>query len=409
MCTWRRLTVLLLVVFAPPAGARAQILPTGPITTAHGTVTVGGEVTATMGSRDNIAFFNYTDYEHNALRMFRVSLSGMWRPTGQLAFLTELRSEDAQRVIPYALYVRVRPWKDHALDIQAGRIPPVFGAFARRSYGADNALIGYPLAYQYLTSIRPDAVPFTADDLLAMRARGWRASYPIGVTAPGPGMPLVSAYRWDTGLQARVAAGQLEGAIALTNGTLSNPRVDDDNRGRQVSARVAWKPVVGLVVGASAARGAFLTTTLENVVASLSTRQVHTQRALGLDAEYSRAYWIVRGELIESRWDLPALAPPLIAGPVWARAGFIETRYRFTPRFFAAARADRLTFSLVRGQRRFAGRPTPWDAPVTRIEAGGGVYLQPNLTARLVAQRNWREAGLVRVRTFVSGQLSFWF
>src|SRR5258705_7992753 len=121
MCTWRRLTVLLLVVFAPPAGARAQQLPSGPITTAHGTVTVGGEATVTVGSRDNNAFFNYTDYEHNALRMFRVSLSGMWRPTGQLAFLTELRSEDAQRVIPYALYVRVRPWKDHALDIQAGR------------------------------------------------------------------------------------------------------------------------------------------------------------------------------------------------------------------------------------------------------------------------------------------------
>jgi hypothetical protein len=410
MCTWRRLTVLLLVVFALPAGAGAQILPTGPITTAHGTVTVGGEATVTVGSRDDIAFFNYTDYEHNALRMFRVSLSGMWRPDARLAFLTELRSEDAQQVIPYALYVRVRPWKDHALDIQAGRIPPVFGAFARRSYGADNPLIGYPLAYQYLTSIRTDAVPFTADDLLAMRARGWRANYQIGVTAPGPGVPLVSAYRWDTGVQARAAAGQFEGAIALTNGTLSNPRVADDNRGRQVSARVAWKPVVGMVIGASAARGQFLTTTLENVVAAVTgIGQAHTQRALGLDAEYSRAYWIVRGELIDSRWDLPALAPPLITGPLWARAGFVETRYRFTPRFFAAARADRLTFSLIRGQRRFAGQPTPWDAPVTRIEAGGGVYLQRNLTVRLVGQRNWREAGLIKNRTFVSGQLAFWF
>ncbi|HEX9366644.1 MAG TPA: hypothetical protein VF921_08450, partial [Vicinamibacterales bacterium] len=91
------------------------------------------------------------------------------------------------------------------------------------------------------------------------------------------------------------------------------------------------------------------------------------------------------------------------------RAGFVETRYRFTPRLFAAARADRLTFSRIRGQRRFAGQPTPWDAPVTRIEAGGGIYLERNLTLRVVAQRNWREAGLVRNRTYVSGQLSFWF
>ena len=408
MCTWRRLTALLIVICAP-AAARAQRLPEGPLTVARGTVTVGGEITVTAGSRDDIAFFNYTDYEHNALRMVRLSLSGMWRPATRLAFLTELRSEDAQRVIPYALYVRVRPWSTRAFDIQAGRIPPVFGAFARRSYGADNPLIGYPLAYQYLTSIRPDAVPFTADDLLAMRARGWRANYPVGVTAPGPGVPLVSAYRWDTGVQARATSARVEGAIAVTMGTLSNPRVDDDNRGRQVSGRVAWKPVVGLVLGASASRGQFLTATLENGLAALTTRQVHAQRALGFDAEYSRDSWIVRGEVIDSRWNLPDLSAPRIDAPLWARAAFVETRYRFTPRLFAAARADRLTFSSIRGQRLFAGQPTPWDAPVTRVEAGGGIYLQRNLTLRAVVQRNWRDAGRVKNRTFVSGQLSYWF
>jgi len=408
MCTWRRLAVLLFIA-GTPRGAQAQWLPEGPFTTARGTVTVAGEVTATFGSRDESAFFNYTDYEHNALRMFRLSLSGMWRPAARLAFLTELRSEDAQRVIPYAMYVRVRPWKGHALDVQAGRIPPVFGAFARRSYGADNPLIGYPLAYQYLTSVRPDAVPFTADDLLAMRARGWRASYPIGEKTPAPGVPLITAYRWDTGVQASATAGWFEGAIAVTSGTLSNPRVADDNEGRQVSGRVAVKPLVGLVIGASAAHGQFLTTTLEDGVANATGREGHPQRALGLDAEYSGGYWIVRGEVIDSRWRLPALGTPLIEEPVRALAGFVEARYRLTPRFFAAARADRLGFSLVRGQRRFAGQPTPWDAPVTRIEAGGGMYVQRNLTIRAVVQRNWRDAGQVRNRTYVSGQLAYWF
>src|SRR5258708_8292513 len=141
MCTWRRLTVLLLVVGTPPAGARAQWLPAGPITTARGTVTLGGDVTMTAGRRDTTAFFNYTDYEHNALRMFRVSLSAMWRPGPRLAFLTELRSEDTARVIPYALYVRVRPWKARAFDVQAGPIPPAFGALARRSYRRANPLV----------------------------------------------------------------------------------------------------------------------------------------------------------------------------------------------------------------------------------------------------------------------------
>jgi hypothetical protein len=397
MCTVRRLALLLLLLCLATAPARAQ-------------VTVSGEATATLGARDDIAFFNYTDYEHNALRMFRLSLSGMWRPAERLAFLTELRSEDAQRVIPYALYVRVRPWAGRRFDIQAGRIPPVFGAFGRRGYGAsENPLIGYPLAYQYLTSLRPNAIPASADDLLDMRARGWQASYPIGDTTEAPGVPLVSAYRWDTGVQAHGTLGRVDASVAVTTGTLSNPRVDDDNRGRQISGRAGWKPLIGLAIGVSAARGEFLTRALGDAVEPLLGRRAYGQRALGVDGEYSRDHWIVRGELIDSRWRLPVLGQPAIAMPLRATAAFVETRYRFTPRYFAAARVDRLTFSRIRGQVRFQGRPTPWDAPVTRIEAGGGVHLLRNLSARAVVQRNWRDAGRVRTRTFLSGQVAVWF
>src|SRR5437660_527842 len=62
---------------------------------------------------------------------------------------------------------------DLAFDIQLGRVPPTFGAFPRRAYSTDNPFIGYPLAYQYLTSLRADALPANADELLQMRARGW--------------------------------------------------------------------------------------------------------------------------------------------------------------------------------------------------------------------------------------------
>jgi hypothetical protein len=397
MCTVRRLALLLFVVCIDAAPVRAQ-------------VTVSGEATATLGTRDDDAFFNYTDYEHNALRMLRLSLSGMWRPVSRLAFLTELRSEDAHRMIPYALYVRVRPWSGRAFDIQAGRIPPVFGAFGRRTYGAaENPLIGYPLAYQYLTSLRPDAVPATADDLLEMRARGWRANYPIGAPNEAPGVPLVSAYRWDTGVQAHGVVGRVDASLAVTNGTLSNPRVGDDNRGRQVSGRVGWKPMPGLSLGASAARGEFLTRAIGDASEAMFGKRSSGQQALGVDAEYSRDHWIVRGELIDSRWQLPAFGQPGIDTPLRATAAFVETRYRVTPRYFVAARADRLTFSRIRGEFSFEGRPTPWDAPVTRIEVGGGVQLLRNLGGRAVVQRNWRAAGRVRTRTFLSGQLAVWF
>jgi len=386
-----------------------QVLPAGPIETARGTVTVSGEMTATAGAQDDSAFFNYTDYEHNALRMFRLSLSGMWRPSPRFAALTEIRSEDLQRVIPYALYVRVRPWANRAFDIQAGRIPPVFGTFARRSYGVDNPLIGFPLAYQYLTSMRPDAVPASADDLLLMRGRGWRANYPVGNPEPAPGVPVVSAYRWDTGVEARYAAERFEAAVSVTSGTLSNPRVQDDNDGRQIAGRVAWHPAVGLTLGASGARGAFVDRAIVNAYEEPLGPHPYDQEAIGVDGEYSRGYWIVRGEAIFSRWTVPTINMPFIDGPLGARTGYVEGRYRFGPRVFAAARVDALSFTRVTGQRVFDGKPTEWDAPVSRFEVGGGVNIQRNLTARAVVQHNWRDGGRVHQRTYVSAQLSYWF
>jgi hypothetical protein len=391
------------------ASAAAQTLPAGPLEFAGGTIAVSGEGSVSLGTRDDIAFFNYTDYEHNALRLVRLSLSARWRPAARLAVLTELRSENGEGIVPYALFVRARPFARIPFDVQAGRIPPVFGAFARRSYDArDNPLIGFPLAYQYLTSLRPDAIPASADDLLLMRARGWHAFYPVGSPTIAPGVPLVSAYRWDTGVEGSITTDAFEAAVSVTSGTLSNPRVRDNNGGKQIAGRVAWKPVLGLVLGASAARGEFLDRAISDAYEPLLGKQSYAQIAFGADGEYSRGHWVLRGELINSRWQLPALGMPLINGPVSATSGYVEGRYRFTPRFFGAARVGGLTFSRVTGDL-FGGVPTEWDAPVQRVEVGGGVYLQRNLTLRLAVQRNWRDGGRVERRTFVSVGLAYWF
>jgi predicted porin len=133
----------------------------------------------------------------------------------------------------------------------------------------------------------------------------------------------------------------------------------------------------------------------------------YVQRAVGVDAEYSRDYWVVRGEVVWSGWDMPFVASgesqELDALGMW-----VEGRYRLTPRLFVAARADRLSFSRVSGTL-FSGVPTTWDANVERLEFGGGWYVQRNLVARAVVQRNWRDGGRVLSRTYVSAQLAYWF
>jgi hypothetical protein len=361
---------------------------------------VGVELSAAVGPDDR-GFFNYTSYEDSTQRLARLSVTGEWRVADRLALLGELREENLGTPQVYALYARVRPWVDRAFDVQAGLIPPVFGAFSRRRYGSDNPLIGYPLAYQYLTSLRSDAVPGTAADLVLTRGAGWRVRYPFGWgnPEPEPGLPLVNALRWDTGVEVHFATGHVEAGLAVTQGTLCNPRVHDDNGGKQLSGRVAWKPVVGLVLGASGARGEYLSRDVQDALPP-ENRGYDAQQAWGLDVEYSRDRWILRAESVWSRWETPMLARSLGALGLGA-----EVRCKLRPGLYAAARGDHLGFAHIDGPTG----PVTWDAPVWRVETGVGYVPVRHVLAKLAYQGNWRDGGRVKKQTLLTTQIVLWY
>jgi len=396
------LTAAIFVAFSAPAAA--QVPPSEPVALAGGHVTISGDVSASLAPEDT-GFFNYTDYEHSALRLFRADLSTAFTVNRHVAFLTEIRDENIDTVRAYAFYVRIRPWAEHNIDIQAGRVPPAFGAFARRAYASDNFLIGYPLAYQYLTSLRADAVPWNADELLRMRARGWLSSFSIGNSTPAAGVPLVTAFRWDTGIQLHAAHDLLDGTIAVTTGTLSNPRLTDDNSAPQVAGRVSARPVTGLVIGVSAARGPFVSSTAARGAVGDGHDRSFTQTAWGGDIEYSRGYYLVRAETVWSQWKLPGLGMPVISEPLTALSTYVEGRYKVRPGLYVAARVDHLGFNDVVGT---AG-PQSWEAAVTRVEVGGGYSIQRNLVLKLSLQHNSRDGGRVTTATFPAVQLVYWF
>jgi hypothetical protein len=399
------LLVVLSVSVLAASPARAQDLPYGPISLADGRVALGADVSFSTSTENddaadpgNAGWFNYTDYEHSTMRMARIGVTADVRITDRISFLTEMRSENGDAPRPYALFVRVRPFKSQPIDIQAGRIPPTFGAFSRRRYADGNPLIGYPLAYQYLTSLRADAIPADTDELLRMRGRGWRPNYRIGAQTIGTGMPLITAFRWDTGVQARVGPERLMASVAVTNGTVSDPRTKETNGGKQVAGRVQWQPVVGLTIGGSAAQGRYLADSAFAAV-TLARPGRATQRAFGGDAEYSRDHWLVRGEAVWDRWDVPTL--PASMG---ASSFFAEGTYKILPGLFAAGRVDTLRFQRV----TTATQTRTWDAPITRVETGIGFYVQRNLLVKGTYQYNRRDGGLVRRRSLVALQLHFW-
>jgi hypothetical protein len=247
-------------------------------------------------------------------------------------------------------------------------------------------------------------VPASADELLRMRGRGWETRYSIGNPEELRGVPLVTAFNWDTGVQITTGWDTVTVSGAVTNGSLSNPRVSDDNSGKQVALRLAATPTAGLIVGTSFARGEFLSRRVLNAIADGDGGQ-YVQRANGVDVEYSRDHWLVRADAVLSQWQLPLASEPLSHGRLKAIATSIEGKYAFLPGMYAAARAEHLAFSRIAGATRTAA----WDAPVSRLEVGGGYYLRRNVIARVALQRNQREAGRVQRSTLLAAQLLYWF
>jgi len=378
----------------------------GPLVLFGGRLRVGGEVSGTIAPEDDgyFNFIGYDDYGDNVLRRFRAGLSAELRLGRHAAVLGEVRSDNLRAPVVYALFLRVRPWAEKVLDLQAGIVPPVFGAFARRGYASDNPLPGLPLAYQYLTTLRVSAVPASAEELVSKRGGGWQVAYSVGAPYPGPGVPQMNAEVWDTGVQMRIGRRPISLAVSLTQGTLSYPLVDDNNDGKQLAGRLAWSPGPQLTLGVSAARGEFLAGRLTDSLPA-EAGSGFDQTAFGADLEYARGYWLVRAETLWSRWTLPALDETRIETPQDSLGAFLEARYKLQPGLYVAGRAGHLSFSDLAS---VSGTET-WDADVTRLEVGGGYSLHRQVLLKVAWQYNWRDGGRVRNEGLVAAQVVLWF
>lgn len=374
-----------------------------PISLLRGRLLLGGEVSGTLSPEDE-GYFNYSDYETSSLRLFRLDLTAEARLASFASVLFDARSDNLGSPRVYALFLRVRPWASREIDLQAGLVPPVFGSFPRRRYAYENPLPSLPLAYQYLTTLREDAVPARAEGLVAQRGRGWRVRHPVGSAEAEPGLPLVNAERWDAGIQLRLGREPVSLAVALTQGTLSYPLTRDDNDGKTWSARLAFTPSPALVVGLSGASGEFLSRGVQDVLPS-TARDTYRQDAVGLDLQWSAGHWILRGEAVLGRWSLPALEATRIEDPVPTLGLYAEGRYKLRAGVFVAGRVERLTF----GEIDTVAGPQTWEAPVTRVEAGVGWSPRRHVLLKASWQHNWRDGGRVRENDLVAGQVVLWY
>ena len=94
-----------------------------------------------------------------------------------------------------------------------------------------------------------------------------------------------------------------------------------------------------------------------------------------------------------------------MSAPLRALSGSVEARYKIFPGIYVAARFDHLGFSDVVG----SSGPLSWEAPLSRVEIGGGYSLQRNLLLKVSVQHNTRDGGRVTSATLPAVQLVYWF
>jgi hypothetical protein len=374
-----------------PAGA--QWLPAQPVTWLGGKLVVSGDASVSMSTSDHDTYFNFGDYQYDMMRLVRLGAGATLQMGTRASAVADVRVEGPTdggpwRGYPISLEVRVRPFAGSSLAVAGGIVQPAFGAFTQRRYGAENLLIGYPLSYQYTTAVRADALPMTADGVLKNRARGWEPSYSIGGGSDVSGLPLVNTSGWSPGIAVSGGAGRLSGRLAVTRGGLAAPGSVDWQARWEVTGRAEFRPTAGLVVGVSGAHGAFIDDALTPVVATAAFNTKPTETAFGADVEYSRGYWLVRGEAIVSSRTYPAFAEPYLRDPLTTVALEGELRYRILPGLYAAARIGGLSFSSLQGSKVTRS----WDANVMRFETGLGYSFTRNILLKAVYQYNRRDS-----------------
>jgi hypothetical protein len=129
------------------------------------------------------------------------------------------------------------------------------------------------------------------------------------------------------------------------------------------------------------------------------------QQAWGLDGEYSQGRFLARSEMIWSRWTLPVAWPSDENPRLGAMSALVEARYRIFPGIHVAARGEHLGFNRI----QTASGPQPWEAPVRRLEIGGGYSVIRNVMLKASFQRHVRDGGRVRRHSIGALQVVYWF
>jgi hypothetical protein len=207
-----------------------------------------------------------------------------------------------------------------AFIVEAGKMSHVVGAFSSRYLSFRNPLVGSPDGYSLV--------------------------YPFGVKVSG----AASMFDWRAAV-------------------LSKPLTHEDYTVQPAHAPrpavgAGITPFTGFRLGASATVGPYLNGELPPTLLAGRSWRSYRQRLVAADLQLSRGYFEAFAELAHGSYDVPGR--DAIAGLTW----YVETKYTFTPRLYAAVRVERNDYPYIMPYDAFVW--TAEKSDFTDVEVGGG-------------------------------------
>lgn len=268
--------------------------------------------------------------------------------------------------------VRITPWQDGRITLQAGKFATVISRWVQRHLSWDNPFITAPLPYEYVTAISDVEVPYGAyyfgrhlDHKYEYNPLIWGPSYASGASLSG----RVEQFDYAFEVKNAPLTSRPE-SWNVTEVGLDHPTI---------SARVGYRPNEMWNFGVSFSRGPYLRGEAEPGLYDLDRFDFH-QIVLGQDVSFEWHHLQIWAEVFEARFEVPYV------GDADTFAYFVEAKYKFAPQWFAALRWNQQFFGDV--PTGYYGQMRSWGPTVSRIETAIAYRFTEN--AQLKLQYNFQ-------------------
>jgi len=274
----------------------------------------------------------------------------------------------AARLRPDEYAVRFTPSDRGAFSFQAGKFATVVGSWAPRHGSWDNPLIAAPLPYENLTGLWDSEAPRTTEVLLLWAGLRPRPSSGGRLLVKSLSLPVIWGPSYASGAAVSGQLGKFNYAFEVKNASLSSrPETWDASethwRHPTFSGRVGWRPNAMWHLGLSASTGIYLRPRAESLLPAGTALAQYRETVLGQDIAFAWHRVQVWAELYEARFQIPRI------GQADTVAGYVETKFKFTPQLFGALRWNQQFYSTLRDR---TGAPVRWGRDAWRLDAGPG-------------------------------------